>query len=147
MSTADLLYHQYKIEDKIRRQYKRLRDLRRDASHCMRRRRRELTHQLEGRDISGGVARTRNIYDIQRAIARHGTLLEEIKRQMKAKFKLHKDKSTAVYVNPEKQDWVALLAKLRVTTPPKVTQGCRHHTRKRRPVTDEKEVPTQLHFS
>ena len=35
MTTADLLFHQHKIEDKIRRLYKRLRELRREASHCM----------------------------------------------------------------------------------------------------------------
>ena len=109
----------------------------------MRHRRRELTHQLEGRQISGGVARTRNIYDTQRAKTRHGTLLEEIKRQTKAKFKVHKDNGAALFVDPEMQEHVALPAKAQRLTPPKVKQGCRHHTRKRRPVMDKKEGPTQ----
>ena len=61
---------------------------------------------------------------------------------MKAKFKLHKDNGTAVYVDPEKQDRVALPTKTQGTKPPKVKQGCRHHTRKRPPLPDEKEVPT-----
>ena len=37
LSTSELLYHQSKMEDKIRRLYQRLRELRREARHCMRR--------------------------------------------------------------------------------------------------------------
>ena len=96
----------------------------------------ELTHQLEDRQISGGVARTRNIYDTQRAMTRHGTFQEENKRQTN-------ENGAAVFVDPKKQDNEVLAANSQRPSTPKVKQGCRHHARKRRPVMEEKKVPTQ----
>ena len=56
---------------------------------------------------------------------------------------MHEDSGAAVLVDPEKQDQVILPAKPKLPTPPKVKQGYRNHKRKRLPVTEDKEGPTQ----
>ena len=48
LPTDELLFHQYKVEDKIRRLYQRLRELRREAQHCMQHKQQEGGNTLNG---------------------------------------------------------------------------------------------------
>ena len=91
LSTSELLYHQYKLEDKIRRLYQRLRELRREARHCMRHKQQTGGDTMDGKYISGGVARVRYTYDTRHSINQNAKLITEIKTQIKARLKAHKD--------------------------------------------------------
>ena len=55
LTTADLIYYQYKLEDKIRWLYQRLRELQREARHFMRHKLHDGVQHLDGKYITGGV--------------------------------------------------------------------------------------------
>ena len=66
----------------------------------MRRKQQEGGNILTGKYISGGVARVRYTYDTRQAITQHGKLLAEVKTQIKARLKAHKDNGELRHVEP-----------------------------------------------
>ena len=55
---------------------------------------------LDGKSISGGVARVRYTYDTRQSINRHGKLLMDIKAQIKVRLKAHKDNGGLRHLEP-----------------------------------------------
>ena len=85
---------------------------------------------LNGKYISGGVARVRYTHDTRQAITQHGKLLAEVKTQIKLRLKAHKVNEGLRHV-----ELVSTTGAPKPVRPPgrKVTtrkQGCRHHVRK-----------------
>ena len=86
MTTADILHHRYHLNAKIARLRRLRRECKREATLILRRRRRNSACP-EGRDISIGSQRARNLYLISRSLMEHARLLQQLAIQLRREFK------------------------------------------------------------
>ena len=90
---------------------------------------------LDGKSISGGVARVRYTYDTRQSINKHLKLLMEIKAQTKVKLKAHKDNVGLRYIEPGGAVGAPKADRHKQSAKTKRQQGCRHHVRPRKAAT------------
>ena len=128
MKTADILSHHHHINTKIARLRKLQRESRREAVRALRWRRRD-ARTVQGRDLSIGTQRARNMYLINRSIASHVKLIQQLDDQLKKRYKAHNTNRDQRFINEDEAPIQPTNNVERNTRPHRVPRprGCRHH--------------------